>query len=396
MLSKKQTEHRNAILETLYTQGSKSRADLSRILDITPATMSELTNFLIKKGILCELGEEPLSHSAGRKKVLLGILPQKESYVGIELSKSKLIFCLSDNLGEVLAQKTIDFEIESISSLEDLLIESLQVFLSEHPSHPVKAIGLAVPGHYHAAEETIISNKDLWTSFDLKKITGAFEIPFYIKNNVKCMALGQLYFGQEQENLKFLFVNIKRGIFATYVYDNKIYADDNYLIGEIGHVVVNPTGDLCECGQVGCLQTYVSLSWILKRARHIYESGADTLLRHLVDDANKIKLSHVLKAYRMGDELLYPLLNQALEYLALQINNYSMILDLDAIYIHGKLLEDPSMVEKFERVSSRFSTVIQANRNLNLQVKPYEEIRGALGACALAVQKYFIHHQLPE
>ena len=57
-LSKKQHEQRNEIIEQLYLKGPLSRADLAKILQITPATMTELTGYLIKEGLLLEIGEE--------------------------------------------------------------------------------------------------------------------------------------------------------------------------------------------------------------------------------------------------------------------------------------------------------------------------------------------------
>ena len=54
--------------------------------------------------------------------------------------------------------------------------------------------------------------------------------------------------------------------------------NSNYYLGEIGHTVVDINGPKCECGKQGCLQTYISDSWLLKRARFLFDYSQNTTL----------------------------------------------------------------------------------------------------------------------
>lgn len=395
MLSKKQTEQRHAILEALYLHGPLSRAELSRLLDITPATMSLITSHLIQDGLLRELGEETGSTKIGRKKVLLAVEAALSYYVGVELTDTKMFICLTDNLGANLVEQVIEMGgLDEPHKIEDLLVKSLKNFLQVNESYPVSAMGIAVPGHYDKVEENIISNHPFWSKFSIKCLKSAFSIPIYIKNNVKCMALRELYLGENKDTKNFLFLNLRRGIYAAYVYDGAIYADDNYLIGEVGHVVVNPNGERCEwCGQSGCLQTYASITWILKKVRYAYEVGKTPYLAFLVEDAESIRLSHVLTAYKMGDGFIQYLIEQALDYLAIQLYNVQMILNIDALFIHGTLFQNPDIAAKLERKLSHQSTIIQSNRPTLKLIKPYNPMEGALGASSLAILRHFIYQE---
>lgn len=395
VLSKKQTLQRNQILDSLYLHGSQSRADLARRLGITPATMTEITGVMIKQGVLMETGDSASDSGIGRKRVLLDVRPQLAYYMGIELGEGKVTICLTDNLGQLVENATVHQAVDSTFSLtEKNLIELIKTYISHQSNYAIKAIGLAVPGHYQQESQTIVSNQAFWSRFNLASVISELPIPVYVKNNVKCMALAQLYLSSTKNKLNFLFLNLKRGIFAAYVYDGQIYGDKNYLVGEVGHLVVNPDGEQCECGKAGCLQTYASMPWMLKKSRYALASGKTSYLKLLVDRPEDVKLGDLFYAYQMGDEFVHRIVEQALDYLVLEINNSQMILDVDAIYIHGKLFEEPLILSKLQTKLAISEQVVQQDRGITRHVLPYRSNRGAVGACALAIKSHFIEREI--
>lgn len=392
-LSRKQKLQRNQILESLYTRGPLSRAELSRLLGITPATMTEVTAYLIKEGVIKEFGEDDLHTGIGRKKVLLEVSPNYSHYVGVELSEHKMTICLADNLGTCMREDSISLRFNAEFSLTvDNVLEAIEDFLVTHAHFSIQAIGIAIPGHFEKDSQTITSNNPLWRQFDIALLLSSFSIPVFVKNNVKCMALSELYLNSKSESHNFLFLNLRRGIFAAYVYEGKLYGDCNYLVGEVGHIIVNPEGQQCECGKTGCLQTYASITWILKKARIAYDSGRASYLQLLVDTASKLTINHVLSAYMMGDEIIQRIIEQAVDYLALQINNSTMMLNLDAVYVHGKLFEEPLIVTQLQNKLEKSIRIVEQNHDIHYQVLEYDSFKGAIGGCALAIKNHFINN----
>ena len=391
-LSKKQTEQCSQILESLYLKGPLTRAELSKHLHITPATMSGLTAHLLAQNLLTELGGEGDSGKGPRRKVMLDLLAQQAFYVGLELMEARVVLCLTDNMGNLVEQAVI--ELAPMGGLfqltEEKVVKMIRAFLEEHSSYKVRAIGIAVPGHYHKGEFHLLSNHPYWSQFNVRFIEDSFELPVFIKNNVKCMALRELYLNRENRVSNFLFLNLRKGMFASYIYNNKIYGESNVLVGEIGHIVVDPYGERCECGKEGCLQTHASISWLLKKAQYLFEQVPDTMLTSFVKESHELTLTHLITAYRMGDSAVKRLIDKATRALALQINNSLMMLDLDAVYIHGKLFDDPIIAEKLMTHIQQSPSLLQMNRQIVKEVKTYRIERGALGACALAIQKDFI------
>ncbi|WP_260332682.1 winged helix-turn-helix transcriptional regulator [Clostridium chauvoei] len=114
-LTKNQQKLRFKILNKIYTKGPISRIDISKETGITPATISELTGNMIQENLIYELGEVvPEENKSGRKKILLGVSSNHSFYIGSELSPKYISFCLTDNTGKVLKEKTILLESEDL------------------------------------------------------------------------------------------------------------------------------------------------------------------------------------------------------------------------------------------------------------------------------------------
>ena len=68
------------------------------------------------------------------------------------------------------------------------------------------------------------------------------------------------------------------------MYHNDLYSKHNLNIGELGHITIQPGGELCECGKKGCLQTFASETWLVRKARLLYRTSSHTFLHQLAEN----------------------------------------------------------------------------------------------------------------
>lgn len=380
-LSKAKQKQIARILDTLYVQGPTSRIDLSKYLKITPATMSELTQYLIDKKILYELGELEEDIRAGRKKILLDICPHHSYYIGAELFEHSLVLCLMDNKNNIITQESYEFDMID----ENKVIQSIQQF-NKH-DYPISAIGIAIPGHYDPQSDHIITNNPFWKNFSLTSIQNAFQMPVYFENNVNSMAIYERLFGQFKGDINFIFMHFRRGMFSSYLYHQKIYARNNFYVGEIGHMVMNPHGTLCECGKHGCLQTYASQTWMIKKAKLLYQSETNTYLKTLVKDEEEIDIQIILQAYHLGDSAIVHMIETAINYIAIAINNILVSLDANIVYLHAELFNDQSIAWLLLKQIEHHDSKLLPRDDIEMIIKPYAKENGAIAACALALQE---------
>lgn len=161
------------------------------------------------------------------------------------------------------------------------------------------------------------------------------------------------YPSSDGDRSNFLFFHIGRGIHCTHMYHDDLYGKQNLKIGEIGHMIIQPDGELCECGKRGCLQTYASI--------------ADTRLHQLVRNENKITLQTLLTAYELGGDLTAKLLDSA------------------RIFIHGELFDNPKTVALLKSYLDFEPNLFTLPSRQQIIIKPYSPYTGAVGAAALAV-----------
>lgn len=373
------------ILNVIYPERPISRIDIAHKTGITPATVSFLTGIMIDKNLLYELGEsQNETIKAGRRKILLDISQEHSFFIGAEISESFYSYVLTDNTGKIISKKIYSLNRSEMFCTSDIFIKNLLSFYKSL-AVPISAIGIALPGHYNKSRQ-IITNNFKWSNFDLNKIIDSIKIPIFFDNNVNCMALAERFF-YSKKNENFIFFHIGRGIHCSYFYNNDIFSKENFLIGEIGHTVVNLDGQLCECGKRGCLQTYTSETWLLKSSQLIYRNSTSTFLHQLVDTETDISIEIILTAYDLGDPAILKLIDTALNYIALTLNNLNMILDSSKLFLHGKIFDN-------ENIFQRLSQLLNINPKLLIYPKPekiikknYQKINGAIGASALCIYK---------
>ena len=124
-------------------------------------------------------------------------------------------------------------------------------------------------------------------------------------NDANAAALAELTFGPRHhggEAPNLICVRVDEGVGAGLVLDGRLYAGSSYAAGEIGHVVVDPSGATCACGKRGCLETEVSEP-LLDRLLGA-ESADETAILTRAGEHLGTALATVLSALDVADVVL--------------------------------------------------------------------------------------------
>nr|WP_254005645.1 ROK family protein [Enterococcus faecalis] len=340
---------------------------------------------MIDKKLLYELGESySKTIKVGRRKILLDISQNYSFFIGAEISESFYSYVLTDNTGKIFSKKIYSVNQSKLFFTSDTFVQKLLYFY-QSLNVPISAIGIALPGHYNNSNR-ILTNNYTWKNFDLEKILNSIKIPIFFENNVNCMALAEHFF-YSQKKQNFIFFHIGKGIHCSYFYNGDIFSKNNFLIGEIGHTVVNPEGQLCECGKRGCLQTYTSETWLLRYSQLIYNNSTSTFLHQLVDDATNISMETIMAAYTLGDPAILKLIDTAINFIALTLNNLNIILDSSKLFLHGKIFDNENILRSLTQLLNVEPKLLVFPKKEKIEKKTYQPINGALGASALCIYK---------
>ncbi|KZE71730.1 hypothetical protein AV654_05865 [Paenibacillus elgii] len=259
------------ILNMLLREGSLSRAEITQRSKLSATTVSSLVDELIHQGLIVEVGEKS-SPGAGRRGIALEVSRDKGYIISISLGNNRFSGALVNFRNEIVCEYTQqvckgnDQVLHFLKSTVYHLLESGVV----KDEQEVKGIAVATPGIIDENGETIVMSTLLKiNNLEVKKmLRREFDYPVIVVNDVKAAAFAEYYSGKRRsDNLAFL--SLDDGIGMGLIIDGKVYNGYKGVAGEIGHIFVEPEGQLCNCGQIGCIETILTESAILLKAQNL-------------------------------------------------------------------------------------------------------------------------------
>jgi predicted NBD/HSP70 family sugar kinase len=164
-----------------------------------------------------------------------------------------------------------------------------------------------------------------------------FKLPTYVANDCQAAALAEFTFNRRGRENNLVVVKVGRGIGAGIILEGKLFYGDNFGAGEIGHMEIVKGGELCRCGNYGCLETVASSRAMVRRARILMEKGELTLLSQLVSSPNEINTDIILEAFEAGDPDVQSLVNEIGQQLGFAIAHLVCALNINRVVIAGSL-----------------------------------------------------------
>ena len=295
--------HRALLLQELFRGGPASRADLARSTGLTRVTVSDLVGELVGDGLLDELGA-PTETRVGKPPTLVGLVPDATHIVAIDLSADDRMSGAIVNLaGEVQARHELPLAGERGKDAVALL-HRLATELIALTDRPVLGIGVGSPGVVDAGGTVLDAPNLGWSGEPLANdLKAALGVPVYVANDANTAVLGEHTFGEaDPDDGGLLLLRIGIGVGAGLVVGGALLHGHRAAAGEIGHVVVDPDGERCACGRVGCLETLLAVPRLRQAVSDDPEGGAVALGR--VGEQLGVVLAPVVGALNLHEVVL--------------------------------------------------------------------------------------------
>lgn len=261
--------NRAAILNVIKARGPIARMDIARLTNLSPATVTGLTAALIKDGLILEKQEG--DSRGGRRPILLALDASGAYVVGIKLAEDDATLALTDLNAQIVARQTVRLTAPSPQHVCKLLAGAVRELLRAANVDRTRLIGVGVGVAGIVDSESGIcrvSPYNGWVDVPFAELLGKqLQFPVYLDNNVNTLTLVERLYGPGQHVDDFLVVTIGRGVGMGIVVNGQIYRGSRGGAGEFGHMVIDPEGPPCTCGNRGCLETFVSETWLARRAQ---------------------------------------------------------------------------------------------------------------------------------
>ncbi len=367
--------NRSAVLAHLGAQGPSSRAELARVLGVSPALMTQLTKELLADDLIVELDHEP--SQGGRPARRLGLAQRGGSAIGVKVVADHVAFVEVGLDGSVLRSASERFDAAASTGLSDL-VALLERFIAGSAGTRLLGVGVGVPGSVDRQGDGVVVSPQLgWNQIPLgATLRRALQLPVLIENNVNALAMAERLYGTGRRHDSFLVVTIGTGVGAGIVVDGVVLRGFAGGAGEIGHTPVVEDGPLCMCGNHGCLEALVGEAALVRTAR---ERGI------IADTAGMAALRAAADA---GDAAASALFGEAGHLLGRTLAGIVHTLDPEIVILLGEgTAAWPHWVLGFEPAFR--SALLPARRGVGVAVETWQDESWAQGAAALVLATPF-------
>jgi len=237
-----------------------------------------------------EVAGAPAGAQGGRPPTLLALDSSAGAIVGIDFGHRHLRVAVGDLSSTVLAETATDVDVDddAIEGLETAaeLVGRLLDEAGVDADHVVAA-GVGLPGPIDRDSGRVTSPQILpgWRDLDpAEEIRSRLDVPVHLENDANVGALGESAFGAGAGAEVLVYVRLSDGIGAGLVLGGSLFRGARGIAGELGHVLVDPDGPICRCGNRGCLETAVAGPALVELLRR---SHGPLTLPHMIRLANE-------------------------------------------------------------------------------------------------------------
>ena len=304
-----------------------------------------------------------------------------------DLGGTNIRVALVDQLGNVSYKQSTETLADSpISDVTNRWIDVLKHVMQSVDTKAVIGLGIAFasPLDYQGVvySPPHLSN---WDGFSPKSILEQnFSMDVTIGNDGSLAAFGEYIYGAGRGSKNMVLLTIGTGIGGGIVMNEELYVGHRGFAGEIGHIVIDRNGPLCDCGTRGCLQSMCSGTAISRIANELLVSEKCTILRdYLSKNQLPVTAKMVVKAAREGDGFATTVLDEVASNLGIGIAGLIQVFDPEIIIIGGGISSE------FDLLNSSILKSIDMNIYPHLRgVVPVAKAErgddaGMLGAAAL-------------
>ncbi|MBU0982570.1 MAG: ROK family protein [candidate division Zixibacteria bacterium] len=269
------------------------------------------------------------------------------AYAGIDIGGTNIKYGLVDPKGRIIHKEQrptmVEKGAEPLMHLVTNIAESL-LFQAAEEELEVRWLGVGTPGAVDSNSGVVVGpspNIGGWQGMKIREILqDRINMPVYVDNDVNCVGLAESRFGAAVGYPSAVCLAIGTGIGGAILFDGKLWRGATHTAGEIGHVVIDPEGPKCGCGNNGCLEAICSSSAILTRTRKKLKGGLTTVFADVLDgDIENLNVKKLFAAVRKGDEVAREVINETAELLGIGLAGVVNLLNPHIVVIGGGIAD---------------------------------------------------------
>lgn len=262
--------------------------------------------------------------------------------IGVDLGGTTVKAGIVTNDGTILDQLSIPTDADQgPERVTQQIIKAIKEISLKGDGKEIIGIGVASPGMVGLDGNTVEAppNFKRWDSFPLRDaVTDGLvnSAPVKVENDANAAALAELKFGAGRGEDNFLFVIWGTGVGGGIIIDGEIYHGRYGGAGEFGHTSIDYNGPVCNCGNIGCIESFIGQRYLSSRAAAVLEKRRESIVWNLVDgDSSRIEPKVLYDAAMEGDVAATEIMTEAGELLGAAISSFMNVMNFDLAIVGG-------------------------------------------------------------
>jgi glucokinase-like ROK family protein len=391
------THNLRAVLLTLLRHPQVSRVRIADLTGLSTTTVTNLITELLEQGIVVEDGMEQPNEprGVGRPRTALRLVPEARHAVGIHIGVGSVYVAVTDLCARPLhTPLSLDHPVDR--SADDVLSEAaalVEQAITQSGVNPKDIVGVGIGASGLVDSQTgvnVLAPNLGWRDVPIQAwVESRLDLPVFVDNNVRAMALAEALFGAGQDVHVLAFVYARIGVGAGFVIGGELYRG-RAGAGEIGHMLIEPdSGEACRCGNVGCLETLVSEPAVIRQAQQIAAQQPDGLLAEYLQQTDRPMIERIFAAARAGDETTRAMLDARARYMGIGLANLVNTLSPELIILGGIFAQGEDVLLPVTQETMRRCAFANLGADVRLQTPTFGQETGVIGAAALALDAFF-------
>ena len=360
------------LLRRLRAHDGLSRVDLARELQLAPSTAGIYVDRLLRDRFIME--SRKAGREQGRPPTLLVPNPDGGRFVGVDFEARSIVATVVDFSQQMVKQARR--AIREGDSVERILgrIEEIIHAMCDGDKRPLLGIGVGVPGKIDPVRGVALGYKFIpgWKDVPLAgRLAEEFGVPVQLENNIRSMAMAELWFGQGRGLRNFVCLGVRTGIGAGIVADGHLLRGEHGSAGQIGKWLASGISATGGKSPACTLESIASLQVILAAASAAMKSEMD--------------LAALRTAAEAGNRKILQVLERAAEAHGWAIHQLQLVFDPQRVILVGPLADLGPVYLDLLSESVRRHSPEEPPEIVNSTLGQFS---GAFGAAALALHQW--------
>jgi predicted NBD/HSP70 family sugar kinase len=323
--------NRRLVIEALSQRGVASRAEIARITGLSRSTVSSLVTDLQRAGLVTERAADAPSEvgQVGRPPVLIALDRSAGAVVGVDFGHSHIAVAVADLSHTVLAEtwESIDVDHNSVEGM-DTAARMVEQALTEAEVDraQVLGVGMGMPGPISGDRQVVGSPSILpsWVGINAAvEMERRLSLPVRVENDANLGALAEWMWGAGRGFSDIAYIKASSGVGAGLVVGGRLHRGVGGTAGEIGHTHFRDEGDVCRCGNRGCVETVARTDVITSSIS--------------VGRGRELTVAEVIDLARAGDPPAQRVIGDAGRYIGVAVANLCNLLNPQRVIVGGEL-----------------------------------------------------------